>query len=219
MSIRTESLRKIKEEIFAGKHLPLYKERVKNKVFPVIGEGNNNARIIFIGEAPGKKEAESGKPFCGASGKVLDQLLESAGIQRNDVYITNIVKDRPPMNRDPLLAEIESYSEYLDRQIQIIQPEVIATLGRFSMSYIMDKFGLGSPTRATPEASARRELGKGGIGYEMQSISRMHGKVFDAKTSYGSVKIIPLYHPAVAVYNASRKDELKKDFKILKKFK
>ncbi|OGM96619.1 MAG: hypothetical protein A3B86_00535 [Candidatus Yanofskybacteria bacterium RIFCSPHIGHO2_02_FULL_38_22b] len=194
---RTELLRKIKDEIIHGKDLPLYAERVQNKVFPVIGEGSHYAKIMFIGEAPGKNEAETGRPFCGASGRILDELLNSINIPRNDVYITNIVKDRPPMNRDPLPHEIESYSSYLDRQIEIIQPQVIATLGRFSMVYIINKFGLGS---------------------QLESISQMHGKILEAQINYGAVKIIPLYHPAVAVYNGNMKEDLKKDFETLRQF-
>lgn len=195
---RTELLKKIRDEIVAGTHLPLYQERIKNKVFPVIGEGSHYAKIMFIGEAPGKNEAATGRPFCGAAGKILDQLLESAGIDRKEVYVTNIVKDRPPMNRDPLPEEIEAYRPYLDRQIEIIRPRVIATLGRFSMAYIMSKFGLGS---------------------QLESISRMHGRIFKAGTGYGSVEIIPLYHPAVAVYNSNMKEALIKDFEVLKQFK
>lgn len=195
---RTELLRKIKEEIVAGKNLPLYRERIKNGVHPVIGEGNHHAKIMFIGEAPGKNEAEQGRPFCGASGRILDQLLASVNIPRQEVYITNIVKDRPPMNRDPLPEEIKAYSLYLDRQIEIIKPKIIATLGRFSMVYIMNEFGLVS---------------------ELRSISLIHGQLFNAETSYGRIKIIPLYHPAVAVYNGGMKEALAKDFQMLKKFR
>lgn len=194
---RTGLLRQIKDEIVEGKHLPLYHERIKNKIFPVIGEGSHYAKIMLIGEAPGKNEAEQGRPFCGAAGKVLDQLLESASIPRKDVYITNIVKDRPPMNRDPSPQEIEAYAPFLDRQVEIIQPEVIATLGRFSMGYIMKKFGLE---------------------HKLESISRLHGRIFEADASYGLIKIIPLYHPAVVVYNAGMKEALRKDFAILKDF-
>jgi len=196
MENRTEQMKKIKDEIVAAKDSPLYDFRVKNKYFPVIGEGSHNAKIMFIGEAPGKNEAETGRPFCGASGRVLGELLASIGIDRKEVYITNIVKDRPPENRDPLPNEIEFYAPFLDLQIEIIKPEIIATLGRFSMAYIMKKFGLES---------------------ELKSISAIHGKVFIAQTSYGSVKIIPLYHPAVAVYGTN-KEILKKDFKVLKQF-
>jgi len=193
MENRTEQMRKIKNEIICAKDSPLYEYRIKNKYFPVIGEGSHAAKIVFIGEAPGKNEAETGRPFCGASGRVLDELLASIRIDRKEVYITNVVKDRPPENRDPLPNEIEFYAPFLDRQIEIIKPEVIATLGRFSMSYIMKKFGLES---------------------ELKSISIIHGKVFSAETSYGKIKIIPLYHPAVAVYGTN-KEILKKDFKVL----
>lgn len=192
---RTELLRKIKDEVINLKESPLYKERIKNKVFPVIGEGSHHAKIMFIGEAPGRNEAATGKPFCGAAGKILDELLASVGIDRKDIYITNIVKDRPPFNRDPLPEEIEIYGPFLDRQIEIIRPEVIATLGRFPMDYIMRKFGLET---------------------QLLSISQMHGKTFDAEVSYGKIKIIPLYHPAVAIYNRTTKDVLLKDFQVFK---
>ncbi|HXK40702.1 MAG TPA: uracil-DNA glycosylase [Candidatus Paceibacterota bacterium] len=195
---RTEQLRKIKEEVLELKDSPLYQERIKNKVFPVIGEGNHYAKIMFIGEAPGRNEAATGRPFCGAAGKVLDELLASVGIDRKSVYVTNIVKDRPPFNRDPLPEEIRAYAPFLDRQIDIIQPQVIAALGRFSMDYIMRRFGL--------DAS-------------ITNISKIHGKVFDAQADYGSIKIIPLYHPAVAVYNNGMKEALANDFKILQNFK
>ena len=195
---RTELLRKIKDEVINLKESPLYKERIKNKVFPVIGEGSHHAKIMFIGEAPGRNEAKTGRPFCGAAGKILDELLASVSIDRKDVYITNIVKDRPPFNRDPLPEEIEIYGPFLDRQIEIIQPEVIATLGRFSMDYIMRKLGLEN---------------------QLKPISQMHGKIFDAEVSYGKIKIPPLYHPAVAIYNRTTKDTLMKDFQVLKGFK
>lgn len=198
---RTELLRKIKNEVINLKESPLYAERVKNKVFPVIGEGNHYAKIMFIGEAPGKNEAETGRPFCGAAGQVLDKLLVSVGIDRKDVYITNIVKDRPPFNRDPLPEEIRIYAPFIDRQIDIIQPAVIATLGRFSMDYIMKKFDL------TNAYTGQTSIGK------------MHGRTFDAEASYGSIKIVPLYHPAVAVYNDSMEEALFKDFQVLKTFK
>lgn len=193
---RTELLKKIKDEVVDLKASPLYKERVKNKAFPVIGEGNHFAKIMFIGEAPGKNEAETGRPFCGAAGKVLDELLASISLDRKEVYITNIVKDRPTSNRDPSPAEIKLYAPFLDRQIMIIKPKAVVALGRFSMEYIMKKFGLES---------------------QLKSISQIHGRAFDAKTDYGTVKIIPLYHPAVALYNKNQIDILKKDFRALKK--
>ena len=198
MSNRTDKMREIRDEVINLKSSPLYKYRTQNKYYPVIGEGSHNSSIMFIGEAPGKNEAETGKPFCGASGRVLDELLESIGINREDVYVTNIVKDRPPGNRDPLPQEIDLYAPFLDKQVEIIQPKVLATLGRFSMQYIMKRMGLED---------------------KLEAISKIHGQVFKAETSFGKISVIPLYHPAVAVYNASSKDMLKKDFEVLKRFK
>ncbi|OHA93289.1 MAG: hypothetical protein A3E02_00420 [Candidatus Zambryskibacteria bacterium RIFCSPHIGHO2_12_FULL_38_34] len=194
---RKELMRKIKDEVVALKKSPLYKFRIENKNLPVIGEGSHFAKIMFIGEAPGRNEAKTGKPFCGRAGDILNELLNFVGIERSEIYITNIVKDRPPQNRDPLPDEIKIYGPFLDRQIEIIQPKVIATLGRYAMGYVMNKLGL--------------EL-------ELDVISKMHGRVFDTTTSYGDIKVVPLYHPAVAVYNSHTKDQLKKDFEILKTF-
>jgi len=192
---KTDELKKIKDEILNLKESPLYSYRTENKYFPVIGEGSHDAKIMFVGEAPGRNEAKTGRPFCGTAGKVLDELLEHDGIKRADVYITNIVKDRPQENRDPMEDEIKIYGPFLDRQIEILKPEVICALGRYSMDYIMQKFGLGN---------------------KVESISKMHGKAFDARASYGPIKVVCLYHPCVAVYNPNRKEELKKDFEILK---
>jgi len=193
---KTEALRKIKDEIVELKDSPLYANRVENKYFPVIGEGNHDAEIVFIGEAPGENEAKTGRPFCGRAGKVLDTLLESIGIDRKSVYVTNIVKDRPPGNRDPLPDEIKIYAPFMDRQIEIIKPKVIATLGRFSMQYVMSRYGLD---------------------FELDSISKIHGEVFDTKMPWGDeIKVVPLYHPAAAIYNQHLLDTLKEDFKVLK---
>ena len=197
VSAKTEQLRKIRDEVLAFTSSPLYAYRTENKYFPVIGEGSHDAKVMFIGEAPGKNEAMTAKPFCGASGKRLDEMLASIDLARADVYITNIVKDRPPENRDPSPEEIEAYGPFLDRQIDIIQPKVIATLGRFSMEYIMKRLGLGA---------------------QIVSISQAHGKVFVAKASYGEVTVIPLYHPAAAIYNQHLKATLLEDFKILKNY-
>jgi uracil-DNA glycosylase family 4 len=203
MSEKKEEMKKIKDELLNFKESPLYNYRVENNSYPVIGEGSHDADIVFIGEAPGKNEAATGKPFCGASGKILDELLEHIGVDRQTVYVTNVVKDRPEDNRDPKPAEIELYSPFLDRQLQIIKPKVIATLGRFSMDYIMNKFGL--------DFDPRSESGM------TLTISNIHGKQFKTETPFGVVYIVPLYHPAVAVYNRNKLPELKKDFEILKK--
>ncbi|KKR65254.1 MAG: Uracil-DNA glycosylase, family 4 [Candidatus Curtissbacteria bacterium GW2011_GWA1_40_47] len=121
---RTVQLKKIRDEIWNLSKSPLYNYRKKNNYFPVIGEGNHFSKIIFIGEAPGQREAETGRPFCGAAGKILDELLVSIDLKRKDVYITNVVKDRPPNNRDPEPEEIKLYSPFLDRQILIIKPNL-----------------------------------------------------------------------------------------------
>ena len=195
---KTDELKKIKDEVFALKISPLYKYRIENKYFPVIVEGSHDSEIMFVGEAPGRNEAQTGRPFCGAAGKILDELLEGVEIERKKVYITNIVKDRPQMNRDPLPEEIKIYGPFLDRQIEIIQPKVIATLGRYAMGYIMKKFDLD---------------------LELESIGKAHGKAYKAKTSYGSINIVTLYHPCVAIYNRDTLETLKKDIKILNTYK
>lgn len=196
-SPKFEAMKLIRDEVVGLSTSPLYKERIENGVFPVIGAGSHDARIMFIGEAPGKNEAKTGKPFCGASGRVLDELLAHIGLPREAVYITNIVKDRPTNNRDPLPEEIELYAPFLDRQIEIIQPAVIATLGRFSMEYVMCRYGL--------EES-------------LDVISKLHGQAFETKLAYGAAHIVPLYHPAVGIYNRNLLPELKKDFEVLKRF-
>jgi DNA polymerase len=150
---------------------------------------------MFVGEAPGRNEAKTGKPFCGAAGKILDELLASAGIKRHEVYVTNIVKDRPQENRDPTSEEIKIYGPLLDKQIEVIKPKVIATLGRFAMVYVMEKFGLDS---------------------EVEPIGRVHGKVYNAKASYGDIKIVTLYHPCAAIYNRKKLPILKEDMQVLR---
>ncbi len=185
----------IYKELINNTKLPLYKYRTENGYLPVVGEGSHTAEIVFVGEAPGRNEAKSGKPFCGAAGKILDGLLESVNLSRDDIYITNIVNDRPPENRDPTPEEIRLYGPHLDQELEIIKPKVIATLGRYSMNYIMDKFGLS---------------------YEIEPISAAHGKSYLADSKWGKVKIIPLYHPAAAIYNQKLKDTLVKDFGILR---
>lgn len=186
-----EALKEIRDEVVLLESSPLYEYRVSNNYLPVIGEGSHDAGIMFVGEAPGENEAKTGRPFCGRAGKILDQLLESLGIERKDVYITNIVKDRPPKNRDPLPDEIELYAPFLDRQIDIIKPKVVATLGRFSMQYVMSRYGLEQ---------------------ELAPISVLHGKIFELP----NFKLVPLYHPAAAIYNQELLETLKQDFQVLR---
>ncbi len=160
--------------------------------FSVIGEGSSTPKIMFIGEAPGEKETKTGRPIVGRAGKILDELLESQGIKREEVYITSIVKDRPPKNRDPRPEEIELYGPLLDEQIETIKPGMIATLGRFSMEYVMKRYGL------------EDKLGP---------ISDLHGQVLESPKGF---KLIPLFHPAAAIYNQKLKPVLLEDFKVLK---
>jgi DNA polymerase len=188
-------MKKIADEVLNLKISPLFSYRIENKYFHVIGEGSLDANIVFVGEAPGRNEAKTGKPFCGTAGKVLDSLLSHIKIKREDIYITNIVKDRPQENRDPTEKEIKIYGPFLDRQFEIIKPKVICALGRYSMGYIMNKFGLTD---------------------KLEPIGKMHGRSFEAVTSYGKVKIVCLYHPCVAVYNPTKLPELKKDIEVLR---
>lgn len=195
---RDEKLRAIRDELLAFTQSPLYEYRTQNNYFPVVGQGNHCATFMFVGEAPGRNEAETGRPFCGAAGKILDKLLESVGIKREDVYITNIVKDRPQNNRDPEPEEIELYAPFLDRQIEIIKPKIIVTLGRFSMAYLMKRFGLE---------------------HELKSISALHGTIHQTSSLLSTpITIIPMYHPAASIYNTTTREQLFKDFQILKQF-
>lgn len=150
----------------------------------VMGDGNPDADILFIGEAPGKNEDEQGRPFVGAAGKFLDEMLAAASMKRADVYITNIVKYRPPENRDPTPEEKRDFWPFLLRQIAIIQPRVIITLGRHSgAAFIPDLV-----------------------------ISRDHGRPRTVRYHEQSYTLIPLYHPAAALYNGSMRPVLIEDF-------
>ncbi len=194
---RLAQLAEIERDIENLKSSPLYKYRKENKFHAVIGEGDPHAKIMFIGEAPGRQEALKGRPFVGAAGKVLDGLLESIGLDRQDVYITNIVKDRPPENRDPQRDEIALYSPFLRRQIEIIKPKVIVTLGRFAMAFILEEFH-------SPQKDGK--------------ISELHGQPIPIKAPYGPVTVIPLFHPAVVLYRREQKEILKEDFRVLREY-
>tara|TARA_B100000676_G_C17987101_1_gene792589 strand:- start:90 stop:683 length:594 start_codon:yes stop_codon:yes gene_type:complete len=150
----------------------------------VMGDGNVDADIVFIGEAPGKNEDEQGLPFVGAAGKFLNEMLAAAQMTRSDVYITNIVKYRPPNNRDPLPEEKAAFWPYLVKQLQIIQPKVIITLGRHSMEYFLPGMKIG----------------------------QIHGQPKRIPFGDGHVVIMPLFHPAAALYNGSLRQTLIDDF-------
>jgi len=184
-------LQLLKEQISNCKKCDLCKTRTN----PVVGEGSLNAKIMFVGEAPGFNEDKQGKPFVGRAGKIFDELLNFVDLKREEIYISNILKCRPPNNRNPTQEEINNCSPYLDKQIEIIKPEVICCLGNFSTDHILKKFNLKD---------------------KIQGISKIHGKVFRISTLTGIIKIVPLYHPAVATYNINMLDTLKKDFEKIK---
>ena len=147
----------------------------------VFGEGDPHARVLIIGEAPGKKEDELGRPFVGASGKFLDELLEHAGLKREEVFIANVIKCRPPSNRNPQAAEIEACSPYLRLQTRSIDPDVIVTMGNFATQFIL----------------------RTGVG-----ITRLRGTWQTA----GKFDVMPIFHPAAAIYDRSKRDVLFSDF-------
>jgi DNA polymerase len=189
-------LEEIAAEVESLTESPLYGLRREKGYLPVVGEGDPDARILFVGEAPGAEEAKRGRPFVGAAGQVLDELLASIGLERSEVYITNVVKDRPPGNRDPVAGEIALYGPFLVRQIEIIRPRVIATLGRFALAFVLAH--LGSPER--------------------RSITALHGQPIELEASYGPVSVVPLFHPASAFYSEGRLEVMAEDFKVLKRY-
>lgn len=158
-------------------------ELSRNRTHAVPGEGPPDAEIIFIGEAPGYYEDQQARPFVGPAGQFLDQLLASVGLRREDVYIGNVIKCRPPQNRDPLPSEIQACHKWLERQLEIIRPKVIATLGRYSLA----KYFPG------------------------QSIGRIHGQ----ERRVSDVFVVPMYHPAAALHQASLRRTIEEDFKKL----
>lgn len=183
------ALAALTKEMNTPEKCPLFK--VAKNVVP--GEGNVDTKIMFVGEAPGKNEDEQGRPFVGAAGKFLEQLIESIGFKRSDVYIANIIKHRPPGNRDPLPDEIAAYAPWLEEQIKIINPPLIVTLGRFSMEYLL------------------------GGGF---SITKIHGqpKRLPAGRQAASGRVVmPLHHPAAALYRGDLRPVLAADFQKIPK--
>ena len=161
----------------------------------VAGEGNIEAAVMFVGEAPGYSEDVKGLPFVGAAGKVLNGLLERIRLPREKVFITNVVKCRPPENRGPRPLEVTTCTSlYLNRQISLIQPKIIIALGRHSTTYIFSKAGL----------------------EKAESITELHGKVYEVSLLGLSVNVIPMYHPASVLHNPKYKDKLEGDFQLLK---
>lgn len=177
MKVPVRPLAEIREEVSTCKACSLCEGRT-NVVF---GEGNPHARVMIIGEAPGKNEDLQGKPFVGAAGKFLDELLEVAGLKREDVFIANVLKCRPPSNRNPKPEEIEACATFLRQQTQTISPDVIVTLGNFATQFIL----------------------RTGVG-----ITHLRGTVQRA----GRFFVLPVFHPAAAIYDRSKRDVLLSDF-------
>lgn len=160
----------------------------KTALHAVPGEGDPKAKIVFIGEAPGRYEDETGRPFVGRAGKLLDKLLESINLKRESVFITSVVKHRPPKNRQPKTPEIRACKFWLKEQLSIINPKLIVTLGRFGLEYFAP--------------------------YE--KISKVHGTMIKTLVNGGKFRIFPLYHPAAGLRSTRNKKTLFEDFRKLK---
>jgi len=179
---RREELKAVYAEARACTRCP---ELAQTRTQVVFGSGNADADLMFVGEAPGAREDEQGVPFVGAAGKQLEELLGGVGLKRTDVFICNVLKCRPPGNRDPLPAEIENCQDYLMRQVELIEPRVICTLGNFATKLLR-----GDPT----------------------GISRLHGQAEIRVVGRRAVRLYPLFHPAAALYTRSLMDTLRADF-------
>ncbi len=179
---RREELKQVYAEASGCLRCPLHQTRTK----VVFGAGNADAELMFIGEAPGANEDRMGLPFVGAAGKLLDQLLSEIGMERGDVWICNVLKCRPPDNRDPHPSEIEACQGYLHKQIELVQPAMICTLGNFSTKLL----------RA-----------------DVTGISRLHGHEEVRMVGPRAVRLYPLYHPAAALYTGSTLEALRVDFR------
>ena len=178
---KARQLEQIKADIIQQNICPDLAKQATNLV---MSRGNPDAEIVFIGEAPGKNEDLQGEPFVGAAGKFLDEMLAGIGVAPDDIYITNIVKYRPPGNRDPLPDEKKAFWPFLVRELRVIGPKLLVTLGRHSMEYFLP---------------GRR-------------ITEIHGQPKRISFGDGKLVILPLYHPAAALYNGSLKQTLVEDF-------
>jgi uracil-DNA glycosylase len=181
---RREELVQLYREVQNCRRCPLHATRTQ----VVFGAGNADADLMFVGEAPGFHEDQQGIPFVGAAGKLLDKLLAEIGLQRGDVFIANVLKARPPGNRDPQLEEIEACKPYLTRQIELIEPRVICTLGNFSTKLL-----------------TRRQDG----------ITRVHGRPQDHVIAGLPIRIYPIYHPAAGLRSTAMLETLREDFQRL----
>ena len=179
-----KDLKKLKSLVKSCHLCPLSKTRTD----AVFGEGNPEAKLMFIGEAPGREEDIEGKPFVGRSGQMLTKMIENVlKLKREDVYITNIVKCRPPQNRDPQSEEVDVCRGYLLKEIEIVKPQIIVTLGRIAFSYLLND--------ATPITKAR-------------------GKMYQ----FNAIKVIPTFHPSYLLRNPSKKIDVLADLRYIKEF-
>jgi uracil-DNA glycosylase family 4 len=186
---KTEILNAIAAEVVVCTKCALSKTRKK----AVPGEGSPRTPIMLVGEAPGYWEDVKGKPFVGAAGKFLDVLLSEVEFLREDVFICNVLKCRPPRNREPKTVEIRTCTPYLDRQIRCIQPKFIVTLGNHSTAYVFSKAAL-----------------------SFNGITRVHGKFYETTVLGMKVTVFPTFHPAAALYSGKYKEQIVSDFKLLK---
>jgi DNA polymerase len=193
MEDKVQLMRKVEEECRSAS-LPL-KEMATNLVF---GKGSPNASILFVGEAAGRNEDLQGFPFVGAAGKNLDKLLNSVGLKLDDVYIANILKYRPPENRSPSPDEIKAHTPFLIKQIKVIEPKVVCSLGNYATKFFLSN----------------------GVVEEMDKqpgITSIHGKVREMDFLGLKIRLIPLFHPAAIIYNRKLIDDWNADMEVVKK--
>lgn len=179
---RREELKALYEQVRQCTRCP---QLASTRTQVVFGAGNADAELMFVGEAPGASEDKAGLPFVGQAGKLLDKLLDEIGLQRDQVFITNVLKSRPPSNRDPAPVEIENCQDYLLRQIELIQPNVICTLGNFATKLLRG---------------------------DSTGITRVHGREEIHVIGVRAVRLYPIFHPAAALYTSSMLDTLRADF-------
>ncbi len=189
---KQEALEQLKQKTLQA-NLPL-KDTATNLVF---GKGNPEAKLLFIGEAPGANEDLQGLPFVGAAGKQLDQLLHMINLCIEDVYIANVLKYRPPENRNPNDEEIKTHTPFLIEQIKIIQPKIIVTLGNFSTKFVLGNFSVDGMKK-------------------IEGITQLHGIPAQKELDGAKFLVFPMYHPAATLYKRSLKEDLEKDFLKLK---
>jgi DNA polymerase len=185
---KVTEMSKINEQVERCNNCELCK-KIRKKV---MGEGNLDTFIVFVGEAPGAEEDKKGQPFIGKAGRLLDNLFEKVELSRNDVYITNLVKCRPPNNRRPYRTEIEECNNYLEKELEVVRPSILSPMGNTAVRYFNEKFGLGS-----------------------KSIGEIHGTRYKLSTSWGLIDMVPLYHPAAAIYRRNLFSELLDDLSLI----